>query len=91
MSITVVFDIDGMTANQYDQVLVDLEEAGQGKPKGRLHHHAAAKPDGWFVMDVWESPATLDTFAATLIPLLVKNGVNPPQPQIYQTHNTIPG
>ena len=90
MSITVIFDIPNMTAAQYDQVIADLEEQDLGSPKGRLHHHAAAKTDGWFVMDVWQTPADLEAFAATLMPMLVKNGVTPPEPKVYQTHNTIP-
>lgn len=30
MSITVIFDVPGMTAAQYDQVIADLEEKGMG-------------------------------------------------------------
>ncbi|NUQ85005.1 MAG: hypothetical protein HUU11_09850 [Anaerolineales bacterium] len=78
-----------MTAAQYDQVIADLEEKGMGKPNGRLYHHAAAKPDGWFVMDVWQAPADLEAFATVLMPVLVKNGVTPPEPQIYRTHKVI--
>lgn len=89
MSITVIFDVPNMTAVQYDQVIADLEKMGEGAPAGRHFHHAAAKPDGWLVVDIWESQTHLDQFAQILMPVLVQNGVIPPQPQVYPTHNTI--
>lgn len=91
MSIMVVFDVRGMTADQYDRVIHDLEKAGLAAPAGRQHHTAAAKGDGWLVVDVWDSPEELERFAQTLMPVLAQNGVNPPQPQVYPTHNIIIG
>ena len=89
MTVTVIFDVPGMTAVQYDNVMADLEKAGASAPAGRLSHTAAAKPDGWLVVDVWKSPAHLDQFAQTLMPVLAQNGVTPPQPQVYPTHNIV--
>jgi hypothetical protein len=89
--IVALFDIPGMTAAQYDRVIKELEAAGAGSPKGRLYHVASAKEAGWFVVDVWESGELLNQFAQTLMPILQKNGVTPPQPQIYPTHNIIKG
>lgn len=89
MSIMVVFDVPGMTTDQYDRVIHDLEKAGLGAPAGRQHHTAAAKNDGWLVVDVWDSPEALEQFAQTLMPVLAKNGVTPPQPQVYPTHNIL--
>ncbi len=90
-AIIALFDAPGMTSAQYDQVVKDLEAAGEGSPKGRLYHVASSKTGGWFVMDVWESAELLDRFAKTLIPILQKNGVTPPQPQVYTVHNIIKG
>jgi hypothetical protein len=89
-TIIALFDL-AMTAGQYDQVIKDLEAAGQGSPKGRLHHVASAKAGGWLVVDVWESPELLNEFAQTLMPILQQNGVTPPQPQVYPVHNIIKG
>ncbi len=88
-AIVAVFDIPGMISGQYDQVIKDLEAAGEGSPKGRLYHVAASKAGGWFVVDVWESADLLDRFAQTLMPILQRNGVTPPQPQICPVHNII--
>ena len=88
-AIIAIFDVPGMTANQYDQVMQNLENAGAGAPKGRLNHMAAAKDGGWLVVDVWESGELLEQFAQTLVPILQQAGVTPPQPQVYPVHNMI--
>ncbi|MGH2746530.1 MAG: hypothetical protein ACRDKB_01220 [Actinomycetota bacterium] len=91
MATTAVFDVPGMTAAQYDQVIAELEAAGAGAPAGRLYHVASQKPGGWLVVDVWESEEALGAFAETLMPLLSKAGVEPPQPAVLRTHNVIGG
>jgi hypothetical protein len=67
----------------------EQEESDAGSPKGRQSHVAASKEEGWLVVDVWESPDLLDQFAGTLMPILQKNGVTPPQPQILPAHNIL--
>ena len=88
-TIVAIFDLPGVTAAQYDQVMKDLEAADAGSPKGRQSHVASPKEGGWLVVDVWESPDSLDQFAGTLMPILQKNGVTPPQPQILPAHNIL--
>ena len=90
-AIVAIFDVAGMTSQQYDQVDKALKDAGQHNPKGRLYHVASSKSNGWLVVDVWESQELLNQFAQTLIPILQKAGVTPPQPQIYPAHNIIKG
>lgn len=88
-TVIAIFDVPGMTAAQYDQVMKDLNAAGEGSPKGRRSHTAAAKDGGWLVVDIWDSPDALNQFAPTLMPILAKNGVTPPQPQVYPAHNLV--
>lgn len=90
-AIAAVIDIPGMTAQQYDQTVKDLEAAGAGAPKGRLHHVACSKAGGWFVVDIWETEESLNAFAQTLIPILQKAGVTPTPPQVLLVHNIIKG
>lgn len=90
-TIAVIFDVPGMSAESYDRILAGLEEAGEGAPDGRRYHVAVAKPDGWFVLDVWESQAQLDRFAQTLIPIIQREVDPPPQPQVYPVHNIVKG
>jgi hypothetical protein len=90
-TVIVIFDVPGMTAAQYDQVMKDLNAAGEGSPKGRRSRVAASKDGGWLVVDVWDSPDALNQFAPTLMPILAKNGVTPPQPQVFPAHNLVNG
>jgi quinol monooxygenase YgiN len=77
----------------YDQVIADLEAAGQGHPSGRQFHVAARKGTGYVVTDVWESQEALDHFFQTVGPLIQQAGGDPEQQvmQILPVHNVIEG
>ena len=85
----VFFDVPDMSAAQYDQVMRDLDAAGAAHPAGRTMHVCSSKGAGSVVLDLWDSEATLNAFAGTLMPILIKNGVNPPQPQVSPVHNIV--
>jgi hypothetical protein len=87
--ILVIFDIPGMTAAQYDEIIAELHIAGADHPAGRLSHAAAAKPDGWVIVGIWASQDALGQFGQTLRPILQKVGVTLPPPQVYPVHNFI--
>lgn len=91
MAITAVFRVPGMTAAQYDQTVRELEAKGAGKPDGRMYHVAGPTAEGWMVVDVWESEEKLGRFGETLMPVLIANGITPPQPTIYPVHNILKG
>ena len=90
-AIVAIFNIPGMTSEQYDQTVNDLEAAGAGHPEGRLYHVTAAKDGGWCVVDVWASAESFERFGQTLMPILQKAGVTPTPPEILPVHNTIQG
>jgi hypothetical protein len=81
------FNVPGMTAKQYDSVMKDLQAAGHKNPKARISHVASELPNGWLVTDIWESGAALNEFAGTLMPILIKNGITPPQPTVLPIYN----
>lgn len=87
--VAAVFEVPLMTAKQYDTLLVDLERAGLGAPNGRFCHLAAAKGDGWYVVDVWESVEKLNAFAAALQPILQRQGIVALSPQLLPLYNII--
>ncbi len=92
MPIITVFNLPTMTSEKYNQAIRGLEAAGQGKPKGRLYHVAARQDDGsTIVTDIWESPALLEEFGKTLIPVLNKVGVTPVDPEVSPVLNVIEG
>jgi hypothetical protein len=89
--IIVVFEAKDMSPRQYAQVIKDLEQCGEKAPDGRSHHFASDQEGGMVVVDVWESQAKLERFAGILMPILVKNGVQPPRPQVRPLRNQVNG
>jgi len=90
MAIVVKFDVSGMDASKYDEVLRRLEAIGQGAPDGRLYHIAYGDKQNLQVIDVFESPANLDAFGAKLIPILMEFGIEA-KPAPIEIYNIIKG
>lgn len=88
--IIAVFEVPGMNAGQYDNIIERLEAAGEGEPDGRLFHVTGPRGDGWLVVDVWESREKFERFGQTLMPIAHELGLNP-QPQLYPVHSLIDG
>jgi hypothetical protein len=87
--ILVIFDVPSMSVLQYDNVMKDLDKTGAYYQQKRAFHFSASKEKGSVVIDVWDSAESLQEFAAVLFPILAKNGVTPPTPQVYPIHNSI--
>lgn len=85
--IVVHFNGSGMTAAQYDQILVELEKVTTFPPAGQIAHACYKTDDGYKVLDVWESAAAFNTFGEKLMPILQKLGINAGQPAIYSLYN----
>lgn len=77
------------TQEQSDAVIRDLETAGAGAPQGRRYHVAGPVAGGWRVVDVWDSPASFEAFAATLVPIMRRRDVPPAEPDGFPAHNII--
>ncbi|MGH2830473.1 MAG: hypothetical protein ACRDJM_08305 [Actinomycetota bacterium] len=80
----------GVTADQYDGVMKRLEQEGLGPRPAGPTFVAAQTPDGWLVVDMWDSPQQLEAFAARLIPIAKELDLNP-QPAVYPAHNVVAG
>jgi hypothetical protein len=89
MAIGMYFSPAGMTAANYDVVIKELEAAGAGTPKGRLHHSAFDTPDGFRVYDVWASEEDFNAFGEKLVLILQSQGIEPGQPDAVPLHNLI--
>jgi hypothetical protein len=90
MAILAVFHARGMTAEQYDESIRQLESAGQGAPRGRRSHVAAVREDETLSVDVWDSEEEFERFGAVLAPIVAGLGLTPPRPEVYPVHNIIP-
>jgi hypothetical protein len=95
MAIGVLFECPGATQAQYDAAARKLTNGGTLKTlsdwpvKGLLSHVAGPTPNGWRVMDVWESEADLNKFAAVLMPILKEVGFPDIAPQVFPAHNFV--
>ena len=89
MAIIAIFELTGMTQQQYDQTIQDLDAAGLGTPNGRVYHTASKADPGTLIIDVWESEELLGKFAESLIPILTATGATPVEPRILPIHNII--
>ena len=95
MAIGVLFELPGVTHAQYDEALKKLTGGRPGKmladwpAPGLLSHVAGPTPNGWRVVDVWESEADLMKFADVLKPILKTVGIPDITPQIFPAHNFV--
>jgi hypothetical protein len=79
----------GFTPEKYDATTVQIADAGQGTPDGRLYH-VALETDGEIqVFDIWESQDAFDAFGKTLIPILTGAGIELNPPMVASVHNVI--
>lgn len=91
MSIFLVMNFKGATQNNYDNVCETLDFPAQ-IPDGLILHGAGPTPDGWCVIDCWESKAQFDRFFETKLgSALAKEGVPQPDLQTVETYRTVAG
>jgi hypothetical protein len=89
MAIAMLLEWPGMTQDQYDAVIQDLDLGGKAY-QGGIFHVAGPMEGGWRVVDVWESQAAFDTFMQQKLgAALQKNGLQPPQVKVWPVHNTL--
>jgi hypothetical protein len=91
MAIGAYFSPASMNVAQYEDVLRRLEAAGQGRPKGRLHHSSFGPEDHLMVFDIWDEQASMEAFIAVLMPILAEVGIDPGEPDIMPIHKIIKG
>jgi len=87
--VLVIVELKGATKQQYDDSVRDLTVAGQLKLKERPYHFAAVKDDGMFIIDVWESAEDFAKFGEIMVPIVIKNGITPPQPVVLPLYNEL--
>ena len=90
MAIVVKFAVTGMTAEKYEMALRRLEASGAGAPPGRLHHASYGSRDDLQVIDVFDSPQSLEAFGRTLGPILQELGIAA-TPDVQEAYKIIRG
>jgi hypothetical protein len=88
MAVAFLLEWPGVTLDQYEAVVQDLDLGGKTYPGG-IFHVAGPTESGLRVVDVWESEEAFGAFQPKLVAALQKNGVQPPQVQAWPVHATL--
>ncbi len=86
MAILVKFSVSNDPAEKYEEVLRRLEAAGAVLPAGQLFHVAYGSRDNLQVIDVFDSPESLDNFGKTLGPILGELGITTEPPDVQEVY-----
>lgn len=90
----VVLVFEGVGQEQYEESVRRLTGGGRVESpadwpvEGLLVHAAGQGPNGFRVVDVWESEEALQRFADVLMPILQDIGVQG-SPEIYPAHTFV--
>ena len=92
MAVVLVHEGPTVTRQNYDRTVerltggkTSLEALSDWPVGGILSHCAGEGPNGFRIVDVWESQAAVDAFAEQLGPVLAELGITDP-PQTYEAH-----
>ena len=82
-----------MDRAKYDEVMKALDWQNTGSPRGLISHMAGPMPQGWGVVDVWESQADFDRFLETQLRQAFEQAkARMPEMQlaVFEVHNRYP-
>jgi hypothetical protein len=94
VAVVLVFESPSLTQERYEESIRRLTPEGTaGSPadwptEGLLAHIAGQGPNGFRVVDVWESEEAVARFGEVLIPVLRDIGVEG-EPEIYPAHTFV--
>src|SRR5262245_47602867 len=88
MAVAMFMEWPGVTQEQYDAVIEDLN-LDQNPPDGGLFHLASLTDDGLRVVDLWESAEAFDAFSAErMMPAVQNAGIESvPTIDVLPVHN----
>jgi hypothetical protein len=94
MSVVLIHHGPSFTQEKYEEIVRKLtgksrmESASDWPIEGLLVHAAGDSPQGFRVVDVWESEEACNRFGEALAPILQEVGVEV-QPEIYEAHTFV--
>jgi hypothetical protein len=89
VSLLIRFAPPSLTAQQYDDVVRRLNEAGVFPADGLDYEICFGSEGSLKVSQVWDSQEQMEAFGQRLMPILAEVGIDPGQPEIVQVHNII--
>ena len=88
MAVGLVFHGEGVSQDQYEQVL-HATSPDEQPPAGLLHHAAGPSASGWCVMEVWESQEALERFFQEKLGAALQSAGITAHPTIFEIVNTM--
>ena len=94
MPVVLVHQGRGLTKDSYEETVRrvtggrGLSSPADWPVEGLLIHAAGEAPDGFRVVDVWESEDAAGRFGEQLVPVLRELGIEA-EPELYSTHTFI--
>jgi hypothetical protein len=93
--VAVVVVFEGLTQEQYEETVRRItggknrmESSGDWPVEGLLAHITGQGPNGFRVVDVWESEDAFRSFGETLLPILQDLGIEA-EPETYPAHTFV--
>jgi hypothetical protein len=84
-----LFELHGVTQQQYEALMRDLDLGGHPAP-GNHFHVAGPMEGGWWALDVWESPERLQQYVnQKLGPAMAKHHFPQIQPKMMPVMNML--
>ena len=92
MSFLVRFTPTSLTAAKYDEVLRQLEAAGEFPPDGMQYHVCFGSDQDLRVSEIWQSREQFEAFGERLMPILTAAGIGfSGPPEELPVHNVVKG
>jgi hypothetical protein len=89
MSLVIRFAPPSLTAQQYDEVVRRLTDAGVFPAEGLDYELCFGTDDHMKVSQVWDSQEHMEAFGEQLRPILADVGIDPGEPEVLEVHNII--
>lgn len=95
MAIVAIFEAPGMTQAAYEQSVDRLTGGGtltgpeDWPVPGIISHTAAPTPDGWLVVDVWESEEAFRRFGEVMMTIHQELGHPAVEPKTYPVFKVV--
>ena len=89
MSIVIRFNPPALTAEQYDEVVRRLNEAGVFPAQGLDYELCFGTENNLKVSQVWDTQENMEAFGARLRPILEQVGIDPGEAEVLPVHNII--
>jgi len=88
MAVALILRGDGVTQAQYEQVRQAVMPDNKVVP-GMLAHAGGPAPDGWRVVEIWESQEALDQFFRDKLGAALQQAKINVQPEIFPVQNLV--